>query len=164
MADTAPKIRLSSLALRAGLTTAVWLLLAEGDLGSLVLGVPAIAGATYVSFRLDTRIGLKPFALLRFLPMFFWRSIAGAIEVALRALKPSRPLDPQFANYEISLPEGLPRVFFANTVSLLPGTLSADLDGSTLCIHLLDDRDAALKSLAALEASVATLFAKDGDS
>ncbi len=160
MADVDAQARLLSLVRRAVLFAGIWVLLTEGDPGSWVLGVPAILGAIYVSRRLDAVTGLRPVALVRFFPMFVWRSLVGATDVALRALRPDRPMSPEFADYQTSLPEGLPRVFFANTVSLLPGTLSADLEGNTLRIHLLDNRDAAMRSLATLEATVATMFKK----
>jgi len=136
----------------------LWTLLTEGDPGAVWFGVPVVVLATYLSLRLLPPAGMRPIALLRFLPLFFWLSLTGAWDVALRALRPRRPLQPGLADFDTRLAEGLPRVFFANAVSLLPGTLCADLHGSRLTVHLLDDSPAMRHSLAALEDAVARLF------
>jgi len=44
-----------------------------------------------------------------------------------------------------------------NTVSLLPGTLSAELDGQVLKVHVLDDLVDFMPELDALEQSVARM-------
>ena len=49
----------------------------------------------------------------------------------------------------------------ANTVTLLPGTLSADLRGQILVVHVLDARGPAAERLALLERRVADLFGLD---
>lgn len=152
-----------SLALRLSLFTALWLLLTEGAAGAVWLGLPVIAVALYASVRLVPVVGLRPLGLLRFVPLFVWRSLGGAWDVALRALRPGRPLAPGLARYETTLPDGLPRIFFANVISLLPGTLCADVEGSTLQVHLLDDSPGALASLASLEDGIAGLFVSDGE-
>ena len=46
----------------------------------------------------------------------------------------------------------------ANVVSLLPGTLSADIDGDGLVVHALDGRLPVTEQLAVLESRVADLF------
>lgn len=158
MSESAPVMTYRSLAIRLLLFGGLWLLLTEGAADAWVVGLPAILAALIVSRRLVPPIRVRLVALLRFLPMFAWRSLAGAWDVALRAMRPGRPLDPSLCTYRTSLPDGLPRVFFANTVSLLPGTLSADLEGDNLCIHALDDGEAAVESLASLESAVASLF------
>ena len=55
-----------------------------------------------------------------------------------RALSPRQLLNPGLVSYTTLLPEGTARIFFVNTISLLPGTLSADLDGNRVTIHTLD--------------------------
>lgn len=164
MPESAPVKRYRSIAIRSLLVAGLWLLLTEGAADAWVVGLPTILGALVVSHRLVPPIRLRPVALMRFLPMFAWRSLVGAWDVAARAMRPGRPLKPSLRNYRTNLPDGLPRVFFANTVSLLPGTLSADLEGDTLCIHALDDSESALESLTSLEAAVASLFGPGPDS
>ena len=49
-------------------------------------------------------------------------------------------------------------MFMANTVSLLPGTLSAELDEDHLRVHVLDQTGSFATGLAVVEARVARLF------
>jgi len=163
MTESAYTTSLLSLAVRFLLFSGLWILLTEGAADAWVLGLPAVLGALFVSRRLAVPVRLRPVPLMRFLPMFAWQSLAGGWDVALRALRPGRPLAPSLSNYRTSLPEGLPRVFFANTISLLPGTLSADLEDNILQIHALDDGHRVLEDLAALESAVAALFDPGAD-
>jgi multicomponent Na+:H+ antiporter subunit E len=161
MTDAARSLEVGSLARRAPVFAVVWLILTEGDAGAWWVGLPVVLVAAYASLVLMPTVRLRPLALMRFLPLFFWRSLVGAWDVALRALRPGRPLRPGLADYEMSLHDGLARVFFANTVSLLPGTLSADIQGSTLRVHMLDDSPGARAGLQTLESAVAGLFTSE---
>jgi multicomponent Na+:H+ antiporter subunit E len=85
-------------------------------------------------------------------------SLAGGIDVAWRALHPRLPIDPQMIQYRLRLPPGTAQVFFANAVSLCPGTVSATMREGVLGIHVLDARQPARARLAELEQTVTDLF------
>ena len=118
--------------LRAVGFAALWFILSDGDKASWVLGLPVVALATWISVVLQPveSLRLKWKGLLRFLPFFIWQSLLGSIDVARRALDPRLPLQPKLYKYEMDLSPENARVFFANTISLLPGTLAADMNGS----------------------------------
>ena len=78
--------------------------------------------------------------------------------MAWRAFHPRMPIAPDLIEYPLRLPPGLAQVFMANTVSLLPGTLSAALERSVLKVHVLDGRKDFLTELESLEQSVARMF------
>jgi multicomponent Na+:H+ antiporter subunit E len=69
------------------------------------------------------------------------------------------PLEPAFLDYNLSLPNGAPRLFMANVVSLLPGTLSAELLEGCLKVHVLDVKADVVAELQSLESRVAAVFA-----
>lgn len=144
--------------MRLAVFAAAWWAVTEGSAASLAIGVPAVLGALLLSMRLRPSQVIRPAGLLRFLPMFLWRSLAGGVDVAARALAPQLPLKPTLVEYRTSLKAGLPRVTFANVISLLPGTLSADLNDDVLCLHVLFDAAADPQELRRLEAAVAGLF------
>ena len=60
--------------------------------------------------------------------------------------------------YSVGLPDGAPRLFMANVVSLLPGTLSVELSGDCLKVHVLDATAPVFDELRRLESRVADLF------
>jgi multicomponent Na+:H+ antiporter subunit E len=93
-----------------------------------------------------------------FLPFFCLQSLRGGVDVAWRAFHPGLPIHPCLVHYPLRLRETPARVFMANVVSLLPGTLSADIDGDSLIVHALDGRLPVAEQLAVLESRVANVF------
>ena len=145
--------------LRRGLLFAfVWWVLVGGEIASWWIGVPAVLLATAASIALLSPVTLVWYELFRFVPFFLIRSLLGGVDVAWRALHPSMPITPHLIDYPIQLPSGLPSVFMANTVSLLPGTLSVELSSECMKVHVLNGRKDVLSELETLEQRVAALF------
>ena len=145
---------------RVVILVALWLVLTEGDTGTWYIGALAVIAGTLGSLVLLPAYSWRWTAggLVRFVPFFVWQSLSGGTDVALRAVRPSMPLEPELLSYESQLPLNAARVFMANTLSLLPGTLSAELEGRRLRVHSLAGADEALKNLDKLETRVADLF------
>lgn len=150
---------------RAALTRALllgllWLVLAEGQLQAGWLAVLAIASATATSLVLmpPGASRWRLVGLAAFVPFFARLSMLGGLDVARRALDPALPLRPSLRNYRLRLAEEGARVFLANTLSLLPGTVSVELRHDRLRLHLLDESMPVERTLQALEQQVAALF------
>ncbi|HSK86317.1 MAG TPA: Na+/H+ antiporter subunit E [Rubrobacter sp.] len=145
---------------RVVLLALLWWVLTGGETDSWLVGSFTIAGALIVSLALLPAGGWRwtLTGVGRFVPFFLWQSLVGGLDVALRALRPARPLDPAFLEYPLGLPSDPARVFMANTVSLLPGTLSAELEGQRLRVHTLTENPKVLENLRELESRVAGLF------
>ncbi|MBD1401224.1 Na+/H+ antiporter subunit E [Pelovirga terrestris] len=150
--------RWSRFILRLGGCLFLWWVLTGGRASSWLIGLPTIALALWVMNRFPQ----APFwpisvaGLLRFIPYFLLQSVRGGVDVARRAYSPTLPLDPEIIEFPLTLPAGRPQMFFLNSVSLLPGTLSADLNGTTLKVHVLDRK--VDPQLGQLENRVAQLF------
>ncbi|MDZ7803915.1 Na+/H+ antiporter subunit E [Thiohalophilus sp.] len=151
--------RLFMLLSRTAMFAVLWWLLTEGQPGSWGLGVPAVLLATLVSLLLVPRMTISIPALLRFIPFFLRHSLEGGMDVAGRALHSRLPITPVLVDYPLKLPEGLPRVVMINMVSLLPGTLSVEIDNDGLRVHVLDGNSDITVRLGILECRVAELFA-----
>ncbi|MDY0340126.1 MAG: Na+/H+ antiporter subunit E [Coriobacteriia bacterium] len=151
---------LSSFLLRSSALALTWMILTEGDLSSLRLGVPIVVIAGLVSIPLapPQATGFRVIGVLPYATYFVKNSIAGGFDVARRALSPAMPIDPGFVDYRLHLTGTAPRVIFANTISLLPGTLSARLIGDSLQVHALDVTTSVEADLHELETIVGTLF------
>jgi multicomponent Na+:H+ antiporter subunit E len=139
----------------------LWWLLAEGRWNSWLIGLPAALAATATARALGQGGGLwiSPLGLVRFVLHFLFASLAGGVDVAYRALHPRLPIDPKLVEYPLNLPPGPARLLFAAVVSLLPGTVSAELGGDRLLVHVLDSRQPIERHLRNLERHVAGLFA-----
>ena len=99
---------------------------------------------------------------LRLSGWFALQALRGAVDVARRALSPSLPVAPGWYRYPLRLPRGAPRLVMANAITLLPGTLTAELveeDGDDhLILHLLDARADPAPDLEALETRIRGMF------
>lgn len=142
---------------RVLLFSLLWWMLTDGDVQSWWIGVPAVSFAVIASVALLPPVPLVWQELFRFAPFFLRRSLQGGVDVAWRAFHPGMPIAPALIDYPLRLPAGLPRVILANIVSLLPGTLSATLDGQILKVHVLDSRGDFMTELNALEQRVARM-------
>jgi multicomponent Na+:H+ antiporter subunit E len=139
----------------------IWLALTGLDalrLGLFTVVVGAVLGATLVPGQ---PYPWRPLRLLRFVFYFLYSSIHGGFDVAWRPLTPHMPINPQWLRYRISLPAGQPRTLMVSILSLLPGTLSVDLeDDNVLIVHALtnDDAEGARAAVLRLEQEVAWFF------
>ncbi|AHY48238.1 Na+/H+ ion antiporter subunit (plasmid) [Rubrobacter radiotolerans] len=150
---------------RAAALSGLWLVLTGGSTDTWYIGAVFVVAATLASLALlpDDRRGWRVSAggALRFTLFFLKESLVGGADVALRALRPSLPLDPDIVDHTSRLPESHARVFAACVMSLLPGTLSAELDRRELRIHSLVGPEQARRNMDRLEARVADLFGLD---
>lgn len=141
----------------------IWWLLAGNDPASWCLGIPAVILAVAVR-RLLPEVAIpawRPLQLLPFGCYFLSQSVLSGWDVIKRTFNPRLPLDPGVLTYTPRLSNGYGRVFLANTISLLPGTLSADFDGPDLIIHVLDGTSPNTENLRVLEGRVALLFGEE---
>jgi multicomponent Na+:H+ antiporter subunit E len=151
-------IHLQTGLLRAVFFALMWWILTDGAMDSWLVGAPVVLVATLVSVVLLPRFSWSLTGIVRFVPFFVWHSLQGGVDVARRALHPLLPISPRLFDYRFQLPPGPPRIFMANTVSLLPGTLSAELHKEYLRVHVLDETRAFAEELQVLEKQVAGVF------
>lgn len=149
---------------RAAVLVLISMAVFEGRAGALTPAVLAAAAAALAAWRLP-RPGSpvpRPLGMLRFLPYFVRQSVSGGIDVALRAFRPGRTVAPAFVEYRTGIRDPGLRVVFANTVSLLPGTFTAELRGDVLTVHALDGGLPVDERLRDLEARLRSAFRDDG--
>jgi multicomponent Na+:H+ antiporter subunit E len=151
MLSNVRKMTWSSVMTRTLVFSLVWWVLTEGNVHSWGIGVPAVAFAVVASIALLPPAPLVWRELLGFAPFFFWRSLRGGADVAWRAFHPRVPIAPGVIDHQLGLPPGIPRVCMVNIVSLLPGTLSVELEGPVLRVHVLDTRGDYLTELKSVE-------------
>ncbi len=151
-------VRSSRVVVRIAAFGGLWFVLTEGDTYAWWLGALVVAVATAASIVLWPRFGLRPVGLARFLPFFLKQSLLGGVDVARRALDPRLPLDPGFVDCPLRLPPGVARVALADTMSLVPGTVSVELRDHALRLHVIDQSLPAAQTLRRLEALLADVF------
>lgn len=139
---------------------AVWAILTQGSLSSWVVGLPAVLFCVLAVRALPSEGSWHwvPLGAVTFVLFFVCQSFLSGLQVARLALRPRILLSPTLLYYDIRLPSSPARVFFANSVSLLPGTLSCILTDELLVVHVLTAHPSVEPSLHALEQRVAHLF------
>lgn len=137
----------------------VWVLLngRQGWVTGLVAAMLGALAAAWLAQHPPNR--WQPLRLALFTGFFLGESMRAGLDVAVRTLHPWMPVAPDFFRYPVKLPAGPPRTLLVSIITLLPGTLSAELsdDGESLVVHELSEggRD----SVARLERRIAWLFA-----
>jgi len=141
----------------------LWWLLADGDKGSWMIGIPAVLAASWAASALGggVRRNISLRGLLRFVSLFLWESLRGGLDVAGRTLAPRVRIDPGFTVYRTHLKNPGARLLLANSMCLLPGTLAADLHNDQIEVHMLDAAIDPQTELGRLERAVAKIYRED---
>lgn len=146
--------------LPASILVAIWWMLTGTLTGGRVAGALAVAVGLGLFLYLGGggRSGIRPLPLVAFLPYFVWQSVRGGWDVSRRALTLEMLLNPTVLRHDLSLPPGPARVFLTNALSLMPGTLGADLRDGALVVHLLVGGPGTETRIRELERRVERLF------
>ena len=132
----------------------LWLLLANSiTAGQLVLGTVLawlIPWFTQGFWPEALRIR-KPLLLVKFVLVVLWDILIANLILAVRVLGPMKKLQPAFMRVPLDIEQEFTITLFASTISLTPGTVSADLNMAEryLLVHSLHvtDIDAAIAEM-----------------
>lgn len=138
---------------------ALWWILSGGR--GWHIGVPVVVIAAAASCLAAPASRWSAWGLARFLPYFFWHSLRAGIDVAFRALHPGLPIDPALMRYELHLESNEARVLMADTVTLLPGTLSVSLEEDALLVHVLNASAPHMAMLRTLEQRIGEIVPRE---
>ena len=75
--------------------------------------------------------------LFLYAPWLVWEVVKANIDVARRILTPSLPISPRMIKVKAGQRSDLGRVIYANSITLTPGTVSVDVEDSTILVHAL---------------------------
>jgi multicomponent Na+:H+ antiporter subunit E len=151
---------ITGLIFRATLFVFTWWVLTKGASDSWQVGIPAILAAIYMDCRLF-QLGAGRWSLrgsIVFAIFFIKSSICSGIDIVWRTYHPRLPLNPAVIEYPLRLTSSAARSLFVCTVSLLPGTVSAEIDAHRLIVHVLDAGRPFKRELNIIESRVAAVF------
>jgi len=127
----------------------LYLLLVNSLTKSEVLVSTVISGTVGILMGLYYPISLKflnpirLFWILVYLPFFIKEVIIANFKIALIVLNPKMPINPKFIKGKINLKSNIGKLILANSITLTPGTLSADIKDDELLIHCVKVEDSA---------------------
>jgi multicomponent K+:H+ antiporter subunit E len=143
----------------------VWILLNNSlSAGHIVLAVILAIVIPLVTspFRANQLLVIKPGLALRHLLLVLYDIITANFQVAILILGPTKKLTPGFVKVPLDLTHSMPITILASTVSLTPGTVSAEVypwtesltegkksEQKFLLIHVLnlEDEEALIKTI-----------------
>lgn len=102
---------------------------------------------------------IRIWPLVAFTPYFIVQSLVGGFDVAWRAFHPGLPIQPAMYSIPWRLQSEGARVFLAQVISLLPGTLSCSVGPQRLIVHVLNgSRETIVAETRDLETRTARIF------
>jgi len=122
-----------------------WIVLSF-QLSVTIVIIGAMASALIVWYNLDlvfndkettTRTVRQIGRLLRLFVVLIYNIVTSNIQVARIVLRRNMGIDPGFVSIPNPLRKELHQAFFANAITLTPGTLTVDMDADTILIHSL---------------------------
>lgn len=147
---------------RLAVLVVLWWALTGDRWGAWWFVMPVLVAAALVPLVLPppaTTWRITVPGLLRFTLYFVRNAFKGGFDVARRALGPGLSLQPGLYRHDLQVPSETARIFLAHVVSLLPGTLTAELEDTTLTVHALAGTEAdVVRDVQELEEVVRCLF------
>lgn len=70
-----------------------------------------------------------------------WNVIKANLKVAKIIWDPSLPIAPKWQRLRVNLETDLQKTFYANSITLMPGTLTTDVEKNSFMIHSLSQKD-----------------------
>ncbi|MFQ5643017.1 MAG: Na+/H+ antiporter subunit E [Thiogranum sp.] len=137
-----PAISMRHYALVFGICLLLWMLLVGNlDAQELLAGVVV---SVLVTLLFGSRFGIltgfrfslfAPLYILGYLGYFMVALVRANLDLALRVISPSLPINPALVEVKTTLKSPLGRLLLANSITLTPGTLTVDVLDDTLLVH-----------------------------
>lgn len=140
---------------------AVWLLLSQSytvfhiALGLLVSFGVALLNTERGKSRLEKIRWLR---VLAYVPWLLSRVLQSGIHLSYLILHPRLPIDPKLIRYHTDLKEETGIVLLGNSITLTPGTITAEVNSNELVVHAMDDDSADDLTSLRMEQKIAGAF------
>ncbi len=98
------------------------------------------------------------FRILLYLPWLFYKIIQSSLHLSKLILHPALPIDPHLIFVESELRHHAAVVLLGNSITLTPGTITAEVDRNKLIVHAIDKVSAEEITSKRMESKVADIF------
>jgi multicomponent Na+:H+ antiporter subunit E len=142
----------------------IWLLISESfDLFHVGLGFLAAFGVAWFNTdRSTSRSTILRFRIVWYFPWLVGRILQSGFHLSVLILHPALPIDPKVIHYRTKLREDAGIVLLGNSITLTPGTITAEVNSHDLVVHAMDDKSADDVTSQRLEQRIAGLFTEKG--
>ena len=138
-----------------------WILLSASfewihlGLGLVFSCAVAWGNAGHSSFVPKFRLWLR---ILLYLPWLFYKIIESSLHLSKLILHPALPIDPQLISIKSKLNQHAAVVLFGNSITLTPGTITAEVDRNKLIVHAIDKASSEDFESKQMESKIAYIF------
>jgi multicomponent Na+:H+ antiporter subunit E len=138
------------------------------DAFHLSLGVIACSIVTYTTHDLlfkeekfSAKLLREALRFVLYLPWLIYQIVIANLHVAFLALSPKMPIDPQLVRFKSGLKKEISLVTLGNSITLTPGTITADIVDGEFYVHALSKKTADDLMTGDMEKRVAHIFEED---
>lgn len=117
------------------------------DAFHLALGVISCAIVTFMSHDLlfksekfSVRHAIEFVRFIKYIPWLLYQIILSNIHVAYLVLHPKMPIEPSVISYRSKLKKDISLVTLANSITLTPGTITADIVNGIYIVHCISKK------------------------
>jgi multicomponent Na+:H+ antiporter subunit E len=96
--------------------------------------------------------------ILFYIPWLFYKIIQSSLHLTKLILHPALPIDPQLISVDSKLNHHAAVVLFGNSVTLTPGTITAEVDRNKLIVHAIDKVSGEDLESNQMESKIADIF------
>lgn len=153
------------LVLKAAALFVLWVMLSASfnwihlGLGLLLSFTVAWINSGHSPFVPKFRLWAK---ILLYLPWLFMKIVQSGLHVSKLILHPALPIDPRLIRVEMGLHHHAAVVLLGNSITLTPGTITAEVDRNILMVHAMDEASADDVTSKRIESKIREIF-KDED-
>ncbi|MEK7841709.1 MAG: Na+/H+ antiporter subunit E [Deltaproteobacteria bacterium] len=98
---------------------------------------------------------------IKYIPWLLYQIVLSNIYVARLVMNPNMPIDPQLIRFKTKLKKNISVVTFANSITITPGTITADIREGEFCVHCISKKVADDLLTGEMENKVAYIFMED---
>ncbi len=138
------------------------------DAFHLSLGAISCALVTFMSHdlyiqrkKLSPKIIKEAIRFIKYVPWLLYQIVLSNIHVASLVLSPKMPIDPKIIRYKTKLKTDVALTTFANSITLTPGTITADISDGEFIVHALSKKVADDLITGEMEDKIAYIFKEE---
>lgn len=102
--------------------------------------------------------------ILLYLPWLFFKIVQSSLHLSKLILHPALPINPRLIRVETKLRHDAAVVLLGNSITLTPGTITAEVDHHSLIVHAMDEISAKDVTSGRIESKIAEIFRNEGQS
>lgn len=114
----------------------------------------------FTSKKITSKHLIEVIRFIKYIPWLLYQIVLSNIYVARLVMNPNMPIDPQVIRFKTKLKKNISMVTFANSITITPGTITADIKEGEFYVHCIS-RKVADDLPGEMENRVAHIFMED---